>query len=153
MTGSRSDENNQAVARWFFECFEETVGRRHVHTVRIVNDVNLVASNERPVDNVVLHFADLRDLDLFTIWCDVKHVGMDGFFDLFASPALTAGIRAVFYRLFAIDGLREHLGREQFADTVIPEKQIGMGELFLSEDRFQYLLRPIMTDDGVKWHV
>ena len=107
---------------WFFECFEKTVGGRHVHLVGVVDDINLVASDEWPVDKVILHFSDLPDLDLVARGRNIKYVGMNVLFGLPARPTSPTRIGSVVDRIVAIDSLCKHSGGEPLPDAVITEK-------------------------------
>ena len=143
------------MPRWFFECFEQRVGRADCHAVGFIDEHDLEASDQRTIDDLLLETADLLNLDLrigqLAVRFDQGKVRVCERFNLRAGAAEATGIRALHVlAFFAIEGLGESHGCEALADPLFAMKQIGMRDPVMLHGGLQNGLGSFMADDFVK---
>ena len=122
----------------FLQCFEQGIGRTDGHSIRIVNQADLLLTDEGSVDELLFEFSDLLNFDLwcrrFRIGFDDKIIGMRVSCDLQARAALTATVRGLCENwAVTIQDLRQPHGGHTFANVGIAVKEVGMSESLIGE--------------------
>src|SRR5262245_3466353 len=121
---------------WFFQRFQQCIGRADRHTVGVVDQTNFSLPDKGAVHNLMLNLTDLLNLDLpsglFRIRLYDEKVRMGAGLDLPARTARITTVETVRIRgLFTAERLRKANGRQSLSDRILTMEQIGMSQALM----------------------
>jgi hypothetical protein len=125
------DQDKETMTWRFLQCFEQGVSCTDGHSIGIVDQADLLLTDEGPINELLLKFSDLFNLDLrccrLRIGFDDEIIGMSLSGNLQARAALAATVRG-FGENWAvtIQDLREPHGSHTFPNVGIAMEKIGM---------------------------
>lgn len=132
------DQDKETVTRRLLQCFEQGIGCADGHSIRIVDQADLLLADERPIDKLLFEFSDLVNLDLgyrrLRIGFDDKIIGMGLSRNLQAGAALAATVRGLSeHWAVTIQDLRQPHGGHTLADVAIAVEEIGVSESLIGQ--------------------
>ena len=122
----------------FLQCFEQGVGCTDGHSIRIVNQADLLLTDEGPIDELLLKFSDLLNLDLgcrrLRIGFDDEIIRMRLSRNLQARPASATTVGGLGENgVVTAQDLRQPYGRHALANVGVAVEEVRMGESLIGE--------------------